>query len=152
MAFDENGKATFRHGRQPQPTTCMKARLPYFARTFRTNWKPCITIAAKAISKTSASMRGLGRNTRYVGWGCGFFDFDNDGWEDLFLVNGHAFPEIDRLNIDIRYRERAILYPNDRGRFRDISESAGPALLEPHSSRGVAFADYDNDGLGRGPD
>jgi hypothetical protein len=89
---------------------------------------------------------GMGRNTRYVGWGCGFFDFDNDGWPDLLLVNGHAFPEVDRLGIDIHYRERAILYRNERGKFADISESAGPGINEKHSSRGLAFADYDNDG------
>ncbi len=89
---------------------------------------------------------GMGRNTRFVGWGCGFFDFDNDGWPDLLLVNGHAFPEVDRLKIDIHYRERAILYRNDHGKFVDISESAGPGILERHSSRGLAFADYDNDG------
>ncbi len=90
----------------------------------------------------------MGRNTRFVGWGCGFFDFDNDGWPDLLLVNGHAFPEVDRLKIDIHYRERAILYRNDHGKFVDISESAGPGILEKHSSRGLAFADYDNDGVG----
>jgi enediyne biosynthesis protein E4 len=89
---------------------------------------------------------GLGRNTRFVGWGCGFFDFDNDGFPDLLLVNGHAFPEVDRLKIDIHYRERSILYRNDHGKFVDISESAGSGLLETHSSRGLAFADYDNDG------
>jgi hypothetical protein len=89
---------------------------------------------------------GLGRNTRFVGWGCGFFDFDNDGWPDLLLVNGHAFPEVDRLKIDIHYRDRAILYRNDHGKFVDISESAGPGILEKHSARGLAFADYDNDG------
>ena len=50
---------------------------------------------------------GLGHNTRFVGWGCAFFDFDNDGWKDLLLVNGHVFPEIDRLGTDIRFRDRA---------------------------------------------
>lgn len=90
---------------------------------------------------------GLGRNTRFVGWGCGFFDFDNDGWKDLMLVNGHVFPEVDRLNIDIRYRDRPILYRNaGDGKFVDVSESAGPAILERHSSRGAAFGDIDNDG------
>ncbi len=89
---------------------------------------------------------GMGRNTRFVGWGCGFFDFDNDGWPDLLLVNGHAFPEVDRLKIDIHYRDRAILYHNQRGKFVDISETAGSGILEPHSSRGLAFADYLNDG------
>ncbi len=90
---------------------------------------------------------GLGQNTRYVGWGAGFFDFNNDGWKDLFLVNGHAFPEVDSLHIDIHYKDRAILYQNlGNGKFRDISEQAGPALLEKHSSRGTAFGDIDNDG------
>ncbi len=88
----------------------------------------------------------MGRNTRFVGWGCGFFDFNNDGWPDLLLVNGHAFPEVDGLKIDIQYRERAILYRNDHGKFIDISEAAGPGIQERHSSRGLAFADYDNDG------
>ena len=90
---------------------------------------------------------GMGRNTRFVGWGCGFFDFDNDGWPDLLLVNGHAFPEVDRLKIDIEYRERAVLYRNDKGKFADVSESSGPGILEKHSSRGLALADYENDGI-----
>ena len=90
---------------------------------------------------------GLGHNTRYVGWGAGFFDFNNDGWKDLLLVNGHAFPEVDRLGIDIHYKDRAILYANEKnGKFRDISEQAGPAFKEKHSSRGAAFGDFDNDG------
>lgn len=90
---------------------------------------------------------GLAHNTRFVGWGCAFFDFDNDGWKDLALVNGHVFPEVDRLNIDIRYRERPILYRNaGDGRFDDISEKSGPGLLERRSSRGLAIGDIDNDG------
>ena len=91
---------------------------------------------------------GISRNTRYVGWGCGFFDFDNDGWKDLLLVNGHVFPEVERLGTDIHYKDRAILYRNlGDGKFADISESAGPGVLERHPARGAAFADYDNDGL-----
>jgi thiol-disulfide isomerase/thioredoxin len=90
---------------------------------------------------------GLARNTRFVGWGCGFFDFDNDGWKDLLIVNGHVFPEVDRLKLDIHYKDRAILYRNlGNGKFEDISEAAGPGVNEVHSSRGAAFGDYDNDG------
>ncbi len=89
----------------------------------------------------------MAHNTRFVGWGCGFFDFDNDGWKDLLLVNGHVYPEVDRLAIDIRYKDRPVLYRNlGNGRFEDLSEQAGPALLERHSSRGAAFGDVDNDG------
>jgi len=90
---------------------------------------------------------GLAHNTRYVGWGCGFFDFDNDGWKDLLLVNGHVFPEVDRLNTAIRYKNPMILYRNTgKGRFEDVSLAAGPALAELHSARGAAFGDIDNDG------
>ncbi len=90
---------------------------------------------------------GLGRNTRYVGWGAGFFDFDNDGWKDLLLVNGHVFPEVEKLKIDIHFKDRAILYRNlGNGSFADISDEAGPGILEKHSSRGAAFADFENDG------
>ena len=90
---------------------------------------------------------GLGGNTRFVGWGAGFFDYDNDGWPDLLLVNGHVFPEVEKLKIDIHYKERAILYHNLRNkRFKDVSEDSGPAIPERHSARGAAFADIDNDG------
>ncbi len=90
---------------------------------------------------------GMGVNTRFVGWGTGFLDYDNDGDEDVLLVNGHVFPEVDKLPGDIRYRERAILYRNDGdGRFVDVSESSGPAIVELHAARGAAFADADFDG------
>jgi hypothetical protein len=91
---------------------------------------------------------GLGRNTRYVGWGCQFLDFDNDGWADLLLVNGHVFPEIDRKPVDIRFKERRILYRNlGNGRFEDISAQAGAGIAAMHSSRGMAVGDIDNDGV-----
>ena len=90
---------------------------------------------------------GLGENTRYVGWGTGFFDFDNDGWKDLFLVNGHAFPEVDKLHIDVHYKDHAILYRNlGNGKFRDVTQKSGTEFWELHSSRGAAFGDFDNDG------
>jgi hypothetical protein len=90
---------------------------------------------------------GLGRNTRYVGWGTGFFDFNNDGWQDLFLVNGHVFPEVEKLHIDIHYKDRAILYENlGNGKFSDVTKEAGPAFSELHSARGAAFGDIDSDG------
>ena len=90
---------------------------------------------------------GLGQNTRFVSWGCAFFDFDNDGWKDLLLVSGHVFPEIDRLGTDIRFRDRAVLYHNTgKGTFEDISANAGEAIASRHSARGLAVGDIDNDG------
>ncbi len=90
---------------------------------------------------------GIGLNTRWLGWGCGFPDIDNDGWPDILLVNGHVYPEVIRLNNEAGYPQRKVLYQNLRnGSFRDITEKVGGALIEPTASRGAAFGDYDNDG------
>jgi hypothetical protein len=90
---------------------------------------------------------GLGGSTSFVGWGCGFLDFDDDGWKDLFWVSGHIFPEVEQLKTDIHYKDHALLYRNlGDGKFANISGVAGPALSERHSARGAAFGDYDNDG------
>jgi enediyne biosynthesis protein E4 len=91
---------------------------------------------------------GLARNTSFVGWGCGFIDFDNDGRKDLLLVNGHVFPEVDKLPGDVKYKERAILYRGiGSGKFEDVSLVSGGGIQELHSSRGAAFGDFDNDGV-----
>jgi hypothetical protein len=90
---------------------------------------------------------GLGVNTKYLGWGVGLFDFDNDGWPDIFMSNGHVFPEVDTRRLHVAFKERKILYKNlGQGRFIDISSTSGPAVTQPHSSRGTAFGDFDNDG------
>jgi enediyne biosynthesis protein E4 len=83
----------------------------------------------------------------YVGWGTSFFDFDNDGWSDLLLVNGHVYPQVDTLDVGARYREPKLLFLNrGDGTFRNISELAGPAIQIPQVSRGAAFGDLFNDG------
>ncbi len=145
VAFDENGKAMSGMG-VTAGDYLHEGRPSIFRTNFSDEVETLYRNRGKGEFDDVTVDSGLGRNTRYVGWGCGFFDFDNDGWPDLLLVNGHAFPEVDRLNIDIRYRERAILYANDHGRFTDISAAAGPAIAELHASRGAAFADFDNDG------
>jgi len=90
---------------------------------------------------------GLGKHTRYLGWGCGFFDFDNDGWPDILICNGHVYPEVEQLRTEAGYEQRKLLYRNLRnGKFEDISESAGPGISVPSASRGCAFGDFDNDG------
>ena len=90
---------------------------------------------------------GLGVNTKYLGWGVGLFDFDNDGWADIFMSNGHVFPEVDTRRLHVTFKEKKILYRNlGHGRFIDISSTGGPAVTQPHSSRGTAFGDFDNDG------
>ena len=90
---------------------------------------------------------GLGATMgTYLGWGVGFVDVDNDSLLDLFIANGHVYPDVDRTGTST-YRQRNQLFRNvGRGRFRHITtDVAGPLLVE-QSSRGAAFGDYDNDG------
>jgi len=90
---------------------------------------------------------GLGAHTQYLGWGCGFFDYDNDGWPDILLCNGHVYPEVEQLKTEAGYPQRKILYKNLRnGRFEEVSQYVGPGINVPNASRGAAFGDYDNDG------
>jgi len=90
---------------------------------------------------------GLGAHTQYLGWGCGFLDFDNDGWADILICNGHVYPEVEQLKTEAGYAQRKLLYRNLRnGRFEDISEMAGSGISTPSAARGCAFGDFDNDG------
>jgi hypothetical protein len=83
----------------------------------------------------------------YVKWGDAFVDLDNDGWLDLVTVNGHVYPQVDRLASGGRYREPKLIQLNQKdGTFCDASDQAGPALLEPRVSRGLAVGDLFNDG------
>jgi hypothetical protein len=90
---------------------------------------------------------GLGLNTKYLGWGAMFLDFDNDGWPDLLLVNGHVYPEVDSQHLGSAFQEPRILYHNNgNGTFTDISADAGPGINAVNSSRGLAIGDLWNDG------
>ena len=83
----------------------------------------------------------------YVGWGTKLFDYDNDGWLDLMVVNGHVYPQIEGAYPGGMYRQRKLFYRNLRdGTFAEVASSLGPALMEPRASRGAAFGDYDEDG------
>ena len=80
-----------------------------------------------------------------VGWGTGFVDLDHDGWEDIFAANGHVFPQVDGYKIGTSFHQRSQVFRNlGKGKFQEVS--AGLDKLKSWSSRGVAFADYDNDG------
>jgi hypothetical protein len=91
---------------------------------------------------------GLVAYSRLLGWGCGFLDFNNDGWQDIFYVNGHVYPELERIHGPTHYRQPKVLYENLGNRkFRDVSALAGTDISSPLSGRGCAFGDFDNNGL-----
>lgn len=90
---------------------------------------------------------GIGVETRYISWGAGIVDLDNDGNPDLFLVTGNVYPEIERLVPAYPYKTpRAVFRNLGGGKFEELIEQAGPGVAAAHSSRGCAFGDFDNDG------
>ena len=90
---------------------------------------------------------GLGAFNRYVGWGAGFADFDNDGWLDLLYVNGNVYPEIEKHFEQYKHANPRILLRNrGGGKFEDASATSGPGVAARHSSRGCALGDFDNNG------
>lgn len=90
---------------------------------------------------------GLGLNTKFLGWGCGFFDMDNDTWPDILVCNGHVYPEVEQLTTEAGYPQTKLLYRNlGNGAFEDVTRKGGPGITQPNASRGCAFGDFDNDG------
>jgi hypothetical protein len=90
---------------------------------------------------------GLGGDFPDVKWGCGFVDYDNDGWLDIIQVNGHVYPNADTIAPGQAFLEPRVVYRNrGDGTFADVSSRLGPGIATRHSSRGCAFGDFDNDG------
>jgi len=76
-----------------------------------------------------------------------FLDFDNDGWSDILVTNGHVYAEVGETDIESGYRERKVLYKNLRnGRFADVTMEAGTGVTEKVAGRGCAIGDFNNDG------
>lgn len=145
-AFDDNGKAMSGMGAAAADYN-HSGWLSIFRSNFSDERETLYRNRGKGEFEDATLSSGMAHNTRFVGWGCAFFDMDNDGWKDLLLVNGHVFPEVDKKNTDIRFKERRILYRNlGNGKFEDISEKSGPAITDRHSSRGIATGDIDGDG------
>jgi len=101
----------------------------------------------KFVFEEETFQAGLGKNTRFLGWGISFMDFDNDGWPDIFVNNGHVYAEVSDTSIESGYRERKVLYRNlGNGHFADVSAEGGPGITETVPGRGCAIGDFNNDG------
>ncbi|HLK17652.1 MAG TPA: CRTAC1 family protein [Bryobacteraceae bacterium] len=89
---------------------------------------------------------GIAVETRYVSWGTGIVDLDNDGLPDLFVVTGNVYPEVEKTLKEFPYKTPRIVFRNLGGKFEELIEEAGSGIAAPHASRGCAFGDFDNDG------
>jgi len=93
------------------------------------------------------SAAGIGVETRYISWGTGFADFDNNGLPDLAVVTGSVYPEVERQFPEYPLKTPRYIFRNlGNGRFEEMIEEAGPGISATHCSRGCAFGDFDNDG------
>ena len=89
---------------------------------------------------------GLGAR-QFLGWGVAFVDVNDDGWRDLVVANGHVYPEVEGKQLGDTYLQPTILYQNlANGKFKDVTEEAGPAFRVPRPARGLAVGDVDGDG------
>jgi len=93
------------------------------------------------------SRAGLAVHTQWVKWGTAFLDFDNDGWNDIFIADGHVYPFIEKYHIGEVFKQpRQLFWNRGDGQFYDMSTTGGPGITARHSSRGIAVGDLDNDG------
>jgi hypothetical protein len=101
----------------------------------------------KGVFLDATRRAGLGVENRFVGWGAGIFDLDNDGLPDLFFASGMVYPEVEHKLPEVPYKTPCVLFRNlGGGKFEEVMDLAGPGMAESHCSRGVAFGDFDNDG------
>ncbi len=126
-----------------------EGRLSLFVTNFAEEYNALYRNAGGYFTDVSFRSKTALSSLRYVSWGTAFLDYDNDGWLDLLLVNGHVYPQVAKLELDAiaPYRQRRLLYRNRRdGTFEEVSEKAGGPLLARRVSRGTAVGDLDNDG------
>jgi len=94
-----------------------------------------------------AHVHGVAVDTRLLsGWGLKLFDYDNDGFVDLLLANGHPDDMIEKYSSQVRYKEPLLLFHQENGKLRNVSAEAGPAFTKTYSARGLAVGDFNNDG------
>jgi hypothetical protein len=124
-------------------------RLSLFVTNFAEEYDALYRNDGDHFSDVSFASKTAAPGLPFVKWGTSFFDYDNDGFLDLVVANGHVYPQVDQVKMGASagYRQRKLLYHNrGDGTFDELGARAGPALTEPRVGRGLAVGDLDNDG------
>ena len=125
----------------------LDGHLDIFKTHFRDDTPVAYVNDGKGNFRDMTTRSGLGVETRYVGWGAGIVDLDNDGRPDIFWVTGNIYPEVEKKIASVLFKTPRIVFRNlGNGQFEELIEEAGPGVSAAHSSRGCAFGDFDNDG------
>ena len=147
VAYSEDGKEQANMGVAVGDylhTGRMSVAVSHFDNEYTTLYRNDGAMNFKEVSQASGVLKAT---TGYVQWGDAFVDFDNSGWEDLFIVSGHVYPQVDSVHQGLSYREPMVLLRNSHdGTFKDISKEAGVEIQVPRVSRGLAIGDLFNDG------
>lgn len=115
--------------------------------TFSDDYKPLYRNDGAANFTDSSYPEGIAEPTiPFLGWGTGFFDYDNDGWLDIFTVNGHVYPQVDAQNWGTTWKQRPLLFHSNAGKLALVPAVEGTGLAEVSAARGMAFGDLFNDG------
>jgi hypothetical protein len=124
-------------------------RLSIFATNFADEYNALYHNEGTHFTDLSFRSKTAPSSLPYVGWGTTFLDYDNDGWEDVLVVNGHVYPQLDksRLGASAPYRQRRLLYHNNgNGTFDEVAAQYGAVFMDERVSRGLALGDLDDDG------
>jgi hypothetical protein len=145
-ALSENGMAQAGMGAATGDINA-DGRLDLFKTHFADDIPALYRATGKGMFEDIAAAAGLAVQNRYVEWGAGIVDVDNDGWQDLLYMTGNVYPEVEQKFPRYPHKGPRILFRNNGdATFSDVSASAGSGLTTPRSSRGAAFGDFDNDG------
>jgi len=145
-ALSENGMAQAGMGAAAGDFNA-DGRLDLFKTHFADDIPALYRATAKGLFEDVATASGLAVQNRYVEWGAGMVDVDNDGWQDLLYMTGNVYPEVEQKFPRYPHKGPRVLFRNTGdGTFADISAAGGSGLTTPRSSRGAAFGDFDNDG------
>ncbi|MBW4039489.1 MAG: CRTAC1 family protein [Acidobacteria bacterium] len=145
-ALNENGSETASMGIGIGDYT-HNGRLDIYNTTFSDDYNPLYRNDGNANFTDIAHQAGIAEPTvPFLGWGNAFFDYDNDGWLDLFVVNGHVYPQVDTQNFGTTWAQRPLLFHNIRGIFHLVPAVEGSGLAKVDTGRGMAYGDLFNDG------